>query len=179
MSQSATSPPPVVRCAAPAATLAASLPLEATFEGGRLTSEGGLAWVGEADAVLGLCGALAAVIPAWRRQHLRHSLETLVRQRVFQIACGYEDQDDADTLRSDPRLKLVCGRLPERGPDLASQPTCSRLENALSATTCSRLALALTRVYRAEREQRGDPTRLLLDFDGTDDPTHGAQEGSA
>jgi len=168
-----------VRFAAPAATLPASLPLEATFDGGRLTSDGGLAWVGEADAVLGLCGALAAVIPEWRRQHIRHSLETLVRQRVFQIACGYEDQDDADTLRTDPLLKLVCGRLPESGPDLASQPTFSRLENALSATTCYRLALALTRVYRAEREQRGGPTRLLLDLDGTDDPTHGDQEGSA
>lgn len=179
MNQSAT---PVVRFAVPAATIPASLPLDASFDGGRLTSDGGLAWVGEADAVLALCSALAAVIPEWRRQHIRHSLETLVRQRVFQIACGYEDQDDADTLRGDPLLKLVCGRLPESGPDLASQPTFSRLENALSATTCYRLALALARVYRHERAQRepaGRPRRILLDLDGTDDPTHGDQEGTA
>jgi len=174
VSQSATS---VVHFAA--RIVAAPLPLEVAFDGGRLTSDGGLAWVGEADAVLGLCSALAAVIPEWRRQHIRHSLETLVRQRVFQIACGYEDQDDADTLRTDPLLKLVCGRLPESGPDLASQPTFSRLENAISATTCYRLALALAHVYRATRAQRGVPTRLLLDFDGTADPTHGDQEGSA
>jgi hypothetical protein len=59
-------------------------------------------------------------------------VETLVRQRVFQVACGYEDQDDADSLRSDPLLKLVCGRRPEQA-DLASQPTLSRLENAVDA----------------------------------------------
>ena len=91
------------------------LPLEASFDGGRLTSDGGLPWLAQADAALGLCAAFAAVIPEWRRGPVRHTLETLVRQRVFQIACGYEDQDDADTLRTDPLLKLVCGRLPETG----------------------------------------------------------------
>ena len=54
---------------------------------------------------------------------------TLLRQRVFQIACGYEDQDDADSLRHDPLFRLVCGQLPETGRALASQPTLSRLEN--------------------------------------------------
>jgi hypothetical protein len=168
----------------------APLPLEASFDGGRLTSDGGLPWLSEAEAVLGLCGALAAVLPEWRRQHVWHSLETLVRQRVFQIACGYEDQNDADALRTDPLLKLVCGRLPETGPALASQPTFSRLENAVRATTCYRLGLALGQVYLAERERLartpgawwepgGAPRRILLDLDGTDDPTHGDQEGSA
>ena len=105
------------------------LPLAATFDGGRLTSDGGLPWLGEADAALGLCEALAACIPEWRRGPVRHSLLTLVRQRVFQIALGYEDQDDADTLRRDPLLKLLCGRLPQTdSDDLASQPTFSRLE---------------------------------------------------
>ena len=157
------------------------LPLEVSFDGGRLTSDGGLAWLGEADTVLGLCAALAAVIPDWRRYVRRHALPTLVRPRVFQIACGYEDQDDADTLRSDPLLKVVCGRLPESDPDLASQPTLSRLENAVSATTCYRLALALVATYLQERERLsgGPPTRVLLDLDGTDDPTHGDQEGTA
>jgi hypothetical protein len=106
-------------------------------------------------------------------------LAALIRQRVFQIACGYEDQDDADTLRTDPLLKLVCGQLPETGHDLASQPTFSRLENAVDRRTCYRLAVALGEVYLRERERDGIPTRIILDLDGTDDPTHGQQEGSA
>ena len=93
MPQSAT---PAIRFAVPA-----SLPLEATFDGGRLTSNGGLPWFSEAEAALGVCAAFAACVPEWRRGPVRHSLATLVRQRVFQIACGYEDQDDADTLRTD------------------------------------------------------------------------------
>ena len=113
------------------------------FDAGRLTSDGGLAWIAQADAALGLCAALASQIPDWRRGPVQHALETLVRQRVFQITCGYEDQDDADTLRRDPLLKWVCGRRPESGADLASQPTLSRLENAVNARTCYRLAAAL------------------------------------
>ena len=88
----------------------AGIPVEAAFDGGRLTSDGGLPWLAEADNALGLCAALASTIPEWRRGPVRHTLETLVRQRLFQIACGYADQDDADTLRTDPLLKLVCGR---------------------------------------------------------------------
>ncbi len=99
-----------------------ALALEATFDGGRLTSDGGLPWLAQLDSELGLCEALASCVPEWRRGAVRHSLEDLVRQRVLQIACGYEDQNDADSLRSDPLLKLVCGRLPETGEDLASQP---------------------------------------------------------
>lgn len=166
-----------------------ALPLEASFDGGRLTSDGGLPWLEEAESVVGLCDALAGVLPEWRRRasSVRHSLDTLVRQRVFQIACGYEDQNDADTLRTDPLLKVVCGRLPETGADLASQPTFSRLENAVQATTCYRLALALGQVYLQERERLareqgvpgGVPRRVLLDLDSTDDPTHGHQEGTA
>jgi hypothetical protein len=155
------------------------LPLEAAFDAGRLTSDGGLPWLAEADGALGLCEALAACIPEWRRGPVRHALATLVRQRVYQIACGYEDQDDADTLRADPLLKLACGRRPESGADLASQPTLSRLENAVDRRACYRLAQALVGVYQQEREREGVPRRILLDLDGTDDPTHGDQEGSA
>src|SRR3712207_6696250 len=122
---------------------------------------------------------IASCVPEWRKRTGQHSLETLVRQRVFQIACGYEDQDDADTLRTDPLLKLVCGRLPESGPNLASQPTLSRLENAVDRKSCYRLALALGELYLREREREGVPTHIVLDLDGTDDPTHGQQEGSA
>jgi len=75
-------------------------------------------------------------------------------------------------------LKLVCGRLPEDQP-LASQPTISRLENAVDAKACYRLAAALLRLYLQERGRVGAPERILIDADGTDDPTYGDQEGSA
>ena len=154
-------------------------PIEVDFLGGRLTSDGGLTWVAEADAALELTAALAAEIPEWRTRRCPHDVGTLVRQRVYQIACGYEDQNDADRLRTDPLLKQVCGRLPETGAELASQPTFSRLENAISPRTCYRLAQALGAVYLRARERDGIPTHLVLDLDGTDDPTHGNQEGTA
>jgi hypothetical protein len=155
------------------------LRLEAAFDGGRLTSDGGLPWLAEAEESVGICAALAGCMPDWRRSRARHSLETLVRQRVFQIACGYEDQNDADTLRTDPLLKLVCGRLPDSGADLASQPTFSRLENAVDRRTAEAMARAVMTVYLRERGRGGPPTRILLDLDGTDDPAHGKQEGVA
>src|SRR3712207_3320338 len=138
-----------------------------------------MAWLAQMDAELGVCQALAQHVPDWRRGQVRHALLTLVRQRVYQIACGYEDQNDADALRSDPLLKLVCGRLPETGADLASQPTLSRLENAVDRRACYRLAVALGELYLRERERDGVPERILIDVDSTDDPTHGRQEGTA
>jgi Transposase DDE domain group 1 len=156
----------------------APLALEAAFDGGRLTSDGGLVWLAEADRELGLCEEIASHIPEWRGPSVRHSLEMLVRQRVYQIASGYEDQNDADSLRSDPLLKLVCGRLPETDADLASQPTICRLENAPDARACLHIARALGELYVSERSEGGVPERVLLDFDSTDDPTHGEQEGS-
>ncbi len=152
--------------------------LAASFDGPQLTSDGGLCWLSEANTALGVCAALAAHVPEWRHGPVGHSLETLVRQRVFQIACGYEDQNDADTLRADPLLKLVCGRRPD-DIDLASQPTLSRLENAADYKACYRLAVALVQLYLRERERDGIPTRIVLDVDGTDDPAHGNQEGVA
>jgi len=159
--------------------LVADLPMSAAFDAGRLTSDGGLVWLGQADRSLGLCEALAACIPEWRRGAVLHSLPTLVRQRIFQIACGYADQNDATTLRSDPLLKAVCGRLPESGADLASQPTLSRLENAVDRHACEAMAEALVALYIRERQRTGVPSHLVLDIDGTDDPIHGNQEGGA
>lgn len=152
--------------------------LEAAFDGGRVTSDGGLCWLAEVDRELGICEAIAEHVPDWRRSSARHSLETLVRQRIYQVACGYEDQDDSDTLRTDPLLKLALGRLPETGPDLASQPTISRLENAPGGRDCLRMARALGELYIRRRGQDGAPERILLDFDATDDPAHGDQEGA-
>ncbi len=159
----------------------APLALEAAFDGGRITSDGGLCWLAETDRELGLCEAIAEEVPEWRAPSTRHSLATLVRQRVFQIACGYEDQNDANTLRCDPLLKVLLGRLPEAGGDLASQPTMSRLENAPGGRDCLRIARVLAELYVRERGKDGaaaPPSRILLDLDSTDDPTHGDQEGS-
>jgi Transposase DDE domain group 1 len=155
-----------------------TLALEAAFDGGRLTSDGGLVWLSEADSELGLCKAISEHVPEWRKRRGRHSLESLVRQRVFQIACGYEDQDDADFLREDPLLKLSCGSLPQSGADLASQPTLSRLENAATRRSCHRIAEALFELYLSERASGGAPRKVLLDLDSTADTTHGDQEGS-
>jgi Transposase DDE domain group 1 len=133
VSQSAT---PTISCFSPL-----TLPIEARFDGPQLTSDGGLVWLAEADATLGLCRALAAQIPEWRIGPARHSLETLVRQRIFQIACGYEDQDDADTLRSDPLLKLLTRRVSEYA---------ARDHTVSGVTSCSR-SLGTMRVWRSTR----------------------------
>jgi hypothetical protein len=77
----------------------AALALEATFDGGRITSDGGLVWLAKMDAERGLCEAISECVPEWRKSKARHSLLCLLRQRIFQIACGYEDQNDSDTLR--------------------------------------------------------------------------------
>lgn len=154
-------------------------PLDASFDLDALTSDGGLIWLAEADGALGLSEAFAAEIPDWRKRRGRHPLRTLIQQRLYQIACGYADGNDATTLRHDPLLKQVCGRLPVTGDALASQPTLSRLENAVNRQTCYRLAVALVEVYLRERERDGVPTRILLDLDATADPVHGEQEGSA
>jgi hypothetical protein len=164
---------PTIRFETPTA-----LALEAAFDGGRLTSDGGLSWLARMDSEMGLCRTISECVPEWRTRRGRHSLVALLKQRVFQIACGYEDQNDSDTLRQDPLLKLLCGSLPESGPDLASQPTFSRMENSATRGSCHRIAQTLFELYLTEREKGGAPKKVLLDFDATDDPTHGEQEGS-
>lgn len=155
-----------------------SLTLEATFDGGRITSDGGLTWLARMDSEMGLSEAISECVPEWRKRKGRHSLSTLLKQRIFQIACGYEDQNDSDTLREDPLLKLVCGSMPESDEDLASQPTFSRLENAADVRCCYQVAGALFELYLTQRGEYGTPEKILLDFDATDDPVHGDQEGS-
>jgi hypothetical protein len=98
-----------------------ALALEAAFDGGgMLTSDGGLPFLARMDSELGVSEALAACIPEWRTGAVRHSLVDLVRQRVLQIACGYEDQNDATLLRSDPLSSSLpaggCPRVVGRRP---------------------------------------------------------------
>ncbi len=107
--------------------------LHARFDGGRLSSDGGVLLLREIENGLGLAKRLSS-----RMKDIRDPLSTthtqvdMIRTRMFAIACGYEDCDDLDVLRFDPAFKLACGRLSETGDDLMSQPTLSRLENAPS-----------------------------------------------
>ena len=111
------------------------------FDGGRLSSDGGLILLGDPDEQIGLTRALAAVLRDPRDpRRIDFTTHDLLKQRVFQIAAGYEDANDATTLRHDPIFKLLLGRLPESGAPLASQPTISRFENRASRTDLYRLA---------------------------------------
>lgn len=120
----------------------------AAFDGGRITSDGGVMLLSQADVRLGLCNKLAGALTDARDQdRVAHSLASIVQARVFAIACGYEDGNDLNALRSDPAFKLACGSLPETGLDLCSQPTVSRLENAPSLKDLIRLQRCLADVY--------------------------------
>jgi hypothetical protein len=96
-----------------------------------------------------------------------------VRQRVYQIACGYEDCDDADFLRADPAPKIAVGRLPESEGHLSSQPTLSRFENAVGKRNLKRLNRELLACDPRTRTSPGQ--RIVIDVDATGDPTHGQQ----
>src|ERR1700730_7747347 len=107
--------------------------VRAAFDGGRITSDGGVTLLAQAERRLGVAERLAAVMPDGRdASRVIHLLPDILRARIFAIACGYEDADDLDRLRSDPAFKLACSRLPDTGRDLCSQPTISRWENAPS-----------------------------------------------
>ena len=100
---------------------------------------------GSLDRQHRLCEGFSSCIAESRdRRYVRHDLLKLIRQRVLQIVAGYEDCNDADTLRSDPNvggmLKTVCDQLPESDPDLATQPTFSRLENSVTKKDLMRLS---------------------------------------
>lgn len=145
------------------------------FDGGRLSSDGGLILLGDPDDQIGLTRDLAAVLRDPRDpRRVDFTNHDLLKQRVFQIAAGYEDANDAGTLRHDPILKLLLGRLPESGTPLASQPTISRFENRVSRTELYRLARVFVDQFIASYEQA--PKLIVLDFDDTEDPAHGQQE---
>ena len=98
--------------------------ITATFDGGTLSSNGGVLILREIEKRLGLATVLSRHIPDDRDgRRVRHSYSDMTRARMFAIASGHEDCDDLDVLRSDPALKMACGRLPVSGTDLMSQPT--------------------------------------------------------
>jgi len=145
------------------------------FDAGQISSDGGVLLLAGADKRLGLIDTLAALIPDHRDPNLiTHTMADILRPRVFAIACGYPDANDLDTLREDPAFKLACGRLPETGIDLTSQPTVSRWENAPDLRTLVRLSRAMVDLWC--KSYRRPPKAITLDIDDTADTVHGHQQ---
>jgi hypothetical protein len=151
--------------------------LQGDFNGGTLSSDGGVLWLRETEAHSGIIGRFVQALDDRRDpRYTDHSSEEMLSQRVFQIACGDDDADDGDVLRHDPAFKAACGRLPIEGEPLASQPTMSRLENAPRRSNLYRMAQGLFETFVASYERA--PQAMLVDMDDTADEVHGAQQQS-
>jgi hypothetical protein len=148
------------------------------FDGGKMTSDAGWLLLYTLDKQYRISEGVSSCLKDSRdERYVRHSVLEMIRQRLHQILAGYEDCNDADTLRQDPMLKTVCDRLPESDPDLAAQPTLSRLENAVDRKDLMRLSRWLLKLYLRRLKKRR-PQKIVLDLDSTDDRTHGQQEFS-
>ena len=152
----------------------------ADFAGGDLTSDGGLPLLREVDGKLGLIDALDAAIYDPRFQPLVvHEQRTILAQRIFAIAAGYEDLNDHQTLRNDTLLAALTDRQlkvgQKEGDPLSSPPTLCRLENRITRGDLVRMSKALVEAFIASHSV--PPEELVLDFDATDDAVHGNQEG--
>ncbi len=154
-------------------------PVIAQFDQRQGSSDGGALLLKAADRRYGLIACLASCLQDERQPgKIDHTLEEMLAQRVFAIACGYPDANDAARLAGDPIHKLLLDRDPVEGNDLASQPTLSRFENAIDIKELYRLseALAASVIQRHVQRLRRRVRRVTLDLDPTDDPTHGAQQ---
>lgn len=148
----------------------------ADFQGGRLTTDSGALLLREVERRLGLFDALDAAIPDPRQPELiEHEQKALIAQRITALALGYEDLNDHHSLRADPALQLVAGRDPAPESTLASPSTLCRLENRVDRAAAARIAAVLVEQFIAGHPE--PPEALILDFDATDDPVHGKQEG--
>jgi hypothetical protein len=161
--------------------LAFSLPavcrkkVTAAFNGGTISSDGGVVLLAAAERRLGLIEHMAALMPDHRDpSRITHGVDDILRARVFAIACGYPDADDLDDLRHDPAFKLACNRLPDSGDDLASQPTMSRWENAPDLRTLVRLGYGMIDLWCQGYAR--PPLAITLDIDDTLDVVHGHQQ---
>lgn len=149
-------------------------PVDLTFDAPQTSSDGGLLLLRQLDERRGLCARLAACLPDARDpRRIAHPRLEQVRQRLFQLALGYEDQNDATTLRTDLLFRTACGRRPDDARGLSSQPTLSRLEHAARARDVVRLQRQLEADYVASLPD--DTEVVVLDLDSTSDPTHGQQ----
>ncbi len=150
------------------------LPIQVEVSDAPLTSDAGLLPLRQFDERIGLTRCFAAVLHDPRDPDLiDHSFLDMVRMRVFGIIAGYEDQNDHDTLRTDPVFKLIADRSPD-DPDLASQPTLSRFENQIDIPSLRRLRDEFIDQFSASFAHA--PLSLTLDLDAVDDATHGAQQ---
>lgn len=151
-----------------------SRPVELEIASAPLTSDAGLLLIRQFDDRISLTKSFAEALHDRRDPALaRQSYLAMVRQRIYGILADYEDQNDHDTLRSDPVFKLIADRTPD-DPDLASQPTLSRFENAIAIADLWRLRDALVDQFLAAFDE--PPRHLTLDIDPFDDPTHGQQQ---
>lgn len=149
--------------------------LTVDFEGGEITSDTGLLLIRQADNSLQLTERMAGCIEDRRDgRYADHSMLELLRQRIYQVVAGYEDCNDANLMRKDPALKAACDRLLSDA-HLASQPTLSRLENSVTTEDLYRIGEQFVQMY-IRRHKKRQPKRIILDFDGTDDPTYGNQQ---
>ena len=154
-------------------------PLVATFDQQHASSDGGAVLLKAAERQYGFIEGFAEELRDARQPgKVRHTLADLLGQRIFGIACGHPDGNDADRLADDPIHKLLLGRDPITGDALASQPTVSRFENHVGRPALYRMAreLAMRVVERHRRRRRGKARRITIDLDPTDDATHGAQQ---
>ena len=150
-------------------------PVLLDFDGGQISSDGGLLLLREVEQQIGIIKSLTETIHDARdARYVRHTIMDLMMQRVSQIAAGYEDADDCDDLRADPIIKMCAGRSPETDDDLASQPTMSRFENSITRTYLYRLAKVFVDNFIASYDK--EPNIMVLDFDDTEDKTHGDQQ---
>ena len=155
-------------------------PLFAKFDQEQASSDGGAVLLKAAERVYGLVKAFARCLSDKRApEKIRHTLADLIGQRIFGIACGHPDCNDAEHLADDPIHKLLLGRDPVAGESLASQPTLSRFENAAGRGALYDMGCELAaRVVERHRRRLGRVRRITIDLDPTDDPTHGAQQYS-
>jgi len=154
-------------------------PVVAQFDQRHGSSDGGAILLKAADRQIQLTQALAACLKDERQPgKVDHAVEELLAQRIFGMACGYADANDAARLAADPVHKMLLGRDPVEGQDLASQPTLCRFENAPDRKQLYRIgeALADRVIARHRRRLHGRAKLLTIDLDATDDPTHGAQQ---
>ena len=145
------------------------------FDGGLLSSDGGVLLLRGVERRLGLAERLAGCVVDRRDPaRIAHEIVEMLRLRMFLIAAGYEDADDCDALRADPVFKMAVGRLPETGAALCSQPTMSRLENAPSRLEIARMMAAMVDQFCASWAR--PPRAITLDIDDTLDRVHGHQQ---
>ena len=152
--------------------------LIARFDQEQASSDGGAVLLKACDERLGLSAAMASCLNDNRQpSKIQHSYEEIFQQRMFGIACGYADGNDAARIADDPVFKLLAGRDPVSGSALASQPTLSRFENAVSSGELLRMSEALAAsVIKRHRRRKRKVKRITIDLDPTEDPTHGGQQ---